>query len=102
MRNLNIKKYLLETNIGDSSQNIKQNENVFGAVLAYNAKIKEVNYNEPGSFKEFNLISLLLFLNFRTGRVERYIINSSNPTRVAMNLNRKNIGVDYKKDLYFT
>jgi hypothetical protein len=99
MRHLNIKKYLLETNIGDSSQNIKQNENVFGAVLAYNAKIKEANYNEPGSFKEFNLISLLLFLNFRTGRVERYIINSSNPT---MNLNRKNIGVDYKKDLYFT
>jgi hypothetical protein len=99
MRNAKVRKYLLETNIDDNSQSVKKNENVFGAVLAYNTKVKEVDYGEPGSFNRFNLISVLLFLDFRTARVERYIINSSNP---KLNLNKKNIGVDYKKDLYFT
>jgi hypothetical protein len=47
MSSLKVQKYLLETNVNDIPQNVKQNENVLGAVLAYNAKIKEAGYNEP-------------------------------------------------------
>lgn len=92
-----ITKYLLETSINDwpeaEIQNVKHNKNTLGAILAFNTKVKE---DKPG--KNFNLISLLLFLDFRTARVERFIINSSNPT---LNLNKKDVGVDYRKDLTF-
>ena len=71
------------------------------AILAYNTKVKELDHGEPGSFNRFNLISILLFLDFRTGRVERFIINSSNPT-LNLNKNKKGIGLDYKEDLFFT
>jgi hypothetical protein len=50
---------------------------------------------------DINLISILLFLDFRTGRVERFIINSSDPT-LNLKVNKKSLGLDYKEDLYFT
>jgi hypothetical protein len=60
--------------------------NIAGTVLAFNIRIKNGD--------KFDKLSLLLFLDFRTGRVERYLINSSNP-----NLNQE--GIDFKEDLSF-
>jgi len=87
-----LQKYLLETSINKEKQSVTTNinSNVLGAVLAFNTNIK---CNE--TFKTFNSLSLLVFLDLRTGRVERYLINSSDPKA-----NDK--GIDYKEDLYFT
>jgi hypothetical protein len=85
-----IKKYLLETNINKQKQSSTDNLNLFGAILAFTTKIK---YNE--AFKTSFLLSTLIYLDLRTGRVERYLINSSDP-----NTNDK--GVDFKDDLFFT
>lgn len=85
-----IKKYLLETNINNKKQNVADNLNVLGVILAFTTKIK---YNE--AFKTHFLLSTLLFLDLRTGRIERYLINSSDPKA-----NEK--GIDYKDDLFFT
>lgn len=85
-----LQRYLLETSINKEKQSVTKNSNVLGAVLAFNTKIK---YND--TLKTFSLLSLLIFLDFRTGRVERYLINSSDPKA-----NDK--GIDYKEDLHFT
>jgi hypothetical protein len=70
-------------------KNIITDSNAVGVVLALRANIQ---YNKPyiGSY----LITVLLFLDLRTARVERYIINSSDPK-----VNEK--GKDFKKDLYY-
>ena len=85
-----LKKYLLETNIDKSKQSSKENNNVIGTILSYSTKLQ---FNE--NLKRYDLLSILLFLDFRTGRVERYLINNSDP-----NANKKSI--DYKEDLYFS
>jgi hypothetical protein len=85
-----IKNYLLETNINKQKQSSTDNLNLFGVILAFTTKIK---YNE--AFKTSFLLSALMYLDLRTGRVERYLINSSNPLA-----NEK--GIDYKDDLFFT
>lgn len=64
--------------------------NAVGVVLALRAKVKYVKPNTG-----FYLITVLLFLDLRTARVERYLINSSDPKA-----NEK--GTDFKKDLYYT
>jgi len=100
-KTIEMKRYLLETSIKNNIQKDYDNlnKNVVGAVLVYNTKVKELDYGEPGSFNRINLISILLFLDFRTGRVERFIINSSDP---KLNTKKIDVGVDYKEDLYFT
>ena len=85
-----LKKYLLKTNIDKSKQSSKENNNVIGTILSYSTKLQ---FNE--NLKRYDLLSILLFLDFRTGRVERYLINNSDP-----NANKKSI--DYKEDLYFS
>lgn len=69
-------------------------DNIAGTILSFKLKIKRDIKSEKGSQVTFDLLSLLLFLDFRTGRVERYLINSSNAK-----LNKK--GIDFKEDLFF-
>nr|YP_009522489.1 hypothetical protein [Hygrophorus russula]AXQ02212.1 hypothetical protein [Hygrophorus russula] len=76
----NLKNYLLGTDL--------KYENIIGAVLAFN---KKIIHNE--TFKSYDYFSFILFIDFRTVRIERYLINSSNP-------NIKTI--DGKEDLFFT
>jgi len=66
-----------------------KHDNILGAVLGFN---KKLSFNE--TTKKYDLIAILLFLDFRTGRVERYLVNSSNI--------HPNKGIDLKEDLYFT
>lgn len=84
-----IKSYLLETRINNKLQRAYTNLNVNGIILAFNTKIK---YNDNSN--KYYLLSLLLYLDLRTARVERYIMNSSDP---IMN----NKGIDFKEDVFY-
>jgi len=89
-----MKKYELKINFNEQKgidylQKCKltqSKQNIGGCILSFFIKIKNGNQTD--------LISLLLFLDFRTGRVERYLINSSNKDLIKK-------GVDYKEDWYF-
>jgi hypothetical protein len=70
-------------------QNAVTNSNVYGIILAYNIRVKCKDVA-----KGYYLLSLLLFLDVRTARVERYLMNSSDPIA-----NEK--GIDFKEDLFY-
>jgi hypothetical protein len=84
-----IKSYLLDTKINDKIQKADSNSNVKGFVIAFNTKVK---YKQTE--KRFYKLSLLLYLDVRTARVERYLMNSSDPIA-----NKK--GIDFKTDLFY-
>jgi hypothetical protein len=81
-----IKSYLLGNK--KTSSNLRQN--TLGFVLAFNTKIKHKNVKK-GYYK----LALLLYLNVRTARVERYLMNSSDTIA-----NERSI--DFKPDLFYT
>ena len=78
-----IKSYLLDTKINNKVQKANSNSDVKGFILAFNTRIKNIQ------------ISLLLFLDIRTARVERYLINSSDPLA-------NKLGLDFRPDLFYT
>jgi hypothetical protein len=78
-----MKEYLLGKKLAN------KHDNIIGAVLGFS---KKLNFNNIT--KKNDTLAILLFLDFRTGRVERYIVNLSDT-----DINK---GIDYKDDLYFT
>ena len=88
----NLQKYLLG--------NEQQDKNVIGTVLGLSTTVKTENktklpkQNPLSITNNSNRISIFMFLDFRTGRIERYLINVSN------------LGVltspDFKEDVDFT
>lgn len=89
LRREKIRSYLLQTNINNTPQDIKDNLSAVGVVLGLNTRIQ---YND--SSIKYYLISVLLFLDLRTARVERYLINTSEPS-----LNDK--GIDLRNDVFY-
>jgi hypothetical protein len=104
-----MKSYLLDTNIDNKIQKANSNSNALGFILSFSTKIKHKKDSHSlssnamgaapavGTFQNEDIfISLLLFLSIRTGRVERYLINTSNPT-----LGGNETGIDFKPDLFY-
>lgn len=91
LQRLKVIDYLQKSQFNMKAQNIDK-----GAVLSFNLRIKRNTKSdiEISPHGMFDLLSILLFLDFKTGRIERYLINSSNPK-----LNKK--GIDFKEDLFF-
>jgi hypothetical protein len=86
LNNININEQKGRDYLQKSKLKKEDEENIGGSVLSFNIRIK----NES----KIDFISLLLYLDFKTGRVERYLINSSNTDLIKK-------GIDYKEDLYF-
>lgn len=88
----NLHKYLI-----GNDNNRKSND--IGAVLAFTTKISVENVDTKpiAPFKTYERLSVLMFLDFRTGRIERYLINVSNLGLINIPLT-----TDFKEDVYFT
>jgi len=82
---MTLKKYLVG--------NTKETENLYGTILGFR---KMIDYNK--TFKTFNHFSFLLFYDHRTGRIERYLINSSKIDETR--LNKENIEGYNEKIVY--
>ena len=68
----NFKKYSLQDYLIGEKIDTKK-ENLFGTILGFQ---KKIGFNEV--FKTYNHFAFLLFFDHRTGRIERYLINSAN------------------------
>jgi len=68
----NFKKYSLKDYLIGEKIDTKK-ENLFGTILGFQ---KKIGFNEV--FKTYNHFAFLLFFDHRTGRIERYLINSAN------------------------
>ena len=92
----NIQKYLL-----GNDKNLSNN--VIGTVLAFSTKLDtetplKITQDNTTALNTPVTISTLLFLDFRTGRIERYLINASIHT-FGKSIT---LDVDFKNDVYFT
>ena len=92
----NIQKYLLGTDKNLSN-------NVIGTVLAFSTKLDtetplKITKDNTTALNTPVTISTLVFLDFRTGRIERYLINASIHTFGKSTT----LDVDFKNDVYFT
>jgi len=65
-----LKQYLNHRRLNIVDENLL--DSLLGVVLIFN---RNVSYNKIA--KRFNSISIILFLYFRTGRIERYLINKN-------------------------